>query len=309
MVLFIISSLFFIHSNLFSQETDIGVNKSSIDTIINRVTANSVGIFLKEISGDVETQIGNTSYRIETRYSGTGSNIKARQYIYDKFSSYGLTASYENYSASGTNVIGKKTGLRYPNQYYVVCCHFDDVPSYPGSTVAPGADDNGSGVAGVLESARILSEYDLDYTVLFIAFDEEEIDILGSEAYAKNASNRGDSILGVINLDMIAYDSNNDGKFEVISDSGSDAFATDYVSAVRSYTRLLIPIKSIVTTGESDQISFWKRQWKAFHIFEDDADRNPNMHTTDDKYGNCNVNYMKDIIKSVIAFIVLKAKE
>ncbi|MFI5205586.1 MAG: M28 family metallopeptidase [Candidatus Paceibacterales bacterium] len=144
----------------------------NIDSVINLVTTGSVGSLTKELTGYTETTIGGSPYTIDTRYANTPSNKKAAQYIYEKLNSYGVTASYDNYSANSTNVIGKKTGSVYPNQMYIICCHFDDVPAVTESKTAPGADDNGSGVVGILESARLLADYDLKYTVLFIAFDE-----------------------------------------------------------------------------------------------------------------------------------------
>jgi len=290
---------------LFS--TGISYGQTTIESVIDLVTIESVGSLTKEISGYVETTIGGSFYTLETRYSHTPSNKMASQYIYAKLNSYGVTASYDNYSGSGRNVIGKKTGSLYPNQMYIVCCHFDDMPPVSESTIAPGADDNGSGVVGILETARLLANYDLKYTVLFIAFDEEEIDIIGSNTYAQSAFERGDSILGVINLDMIAYDKNDDGKFEVLTNANSQTFADEYISTVHKYVAGLEPIKDVSETGESDHTAFWKKEWKAFHIFEDSKEQNPNMHSSEDNYGNCNMTYLQKIVKSVIAFLITKA--
>lgn len=283
------------------------IGAQNIDSVINLVTTESVGSLTKEITGYKETTIGGSPYSLETRYSYTPSNKKAAQYIYEKLNSYGVTASYDNYGNNATNVIGKKTGSLYPNQMYIVCCHFDDVPSVTESKNAPGADDNGSGVVGILETARLLANYDLKYTVLFIAFDEEEIDILGSNAYALNASNRKDSILGVINLDMIAYYKNNDGKFEVLTNANSQAFSEEYIAAVRSHIPGLKPVKDVSEKGSSDHISFWKNGWKAIHVFEDSEEQNPKMHSPEDNFDNCNMTYLQNIVKSVIAFVAVKA--
>ncbi|MBK6681102.1 MAG: M20/M25/M40 family metallo-hydrolase [Ignavibacteriales bacterium] len=120
-----------------------------------------------------------------------------------------LTTTLQSFSTTGKNVIGVKTGTQFPNQKYIICAHFDDMPS--GAT-APGADDNGSGTAAVMEAARILSQYTFPYTIVFALWDEEEQGLVGSAYYANQASIAGDSILGVVNMDMIAYDANNDNK-------------------------------------------------------------------------------------------------
>jgi Zn-dependent M28 family amino/carboxypeptidase len=113
------------------------------------------------------------------------------------------------FNATGKNAYAIKIGTKYPNQKFIICGHFDDMPS---GALAPGADDNASGTSAVLEAARILAPLQLEYTVIFIAFDEEERGLIGSHAYADSSFNRGDSILFVFNYDMIAWDGNNDYK-------------------------------------------------------------------------------------------------
>ncbi|HRE11119.1 MAG TPA: M28 family peptidase, partial [Ignavibacteria bacterium] len=109
----------------------------------------------------------------------------------------------------GQNVLATKIGSKYPNQYYIICGHYDNMPS---GSLAPGADDNASGTCAVMEAARLLAPFTFDYTLIFVAFDEEEQGLIGSHAYADSSYNRGDSIKGVLNFDMIAWDSNNDYK-------------------------------------------------------------------------------------------------
>ena len=294
-------------SFVFSQADNSPSYDQKVQSAINLITNETVTVLTKEITGETEVTIGGTSFTIETRYAYTNSNKKARQYIKEKLSSYGLETRYDNFSSTGANVIGKKTGTKYPNQYYIVCCHLDDMPPTSTSTIAPGADDNGSGMVGMLEAGRIMSSYSFDYTVMFIAFDEEEIDILGSGAYATDAYNRGDSILGVVNLDMIAYDKNNDGKFEILTNANTESFANDYIATVRLYATDLSPVKDVTEKGSSDHVPFNRKGYRAFHIFEDSKEENPNMHTKDDNFGNCNMTYLKNITRTVTAFLMQKA--
>lgn len=85
----------------------------------------------------------------------------------------------------------------------------------PAGTTAPGADDNASGSAAVIEAARIFSNYTFPFTIVYAIWDEEERGESGSRYYAQQAYNAGDSIVGVINLDMIAYDSDSDNVAEI----------------------------------------------------------------------------------------------
>ena len=70
-----------------------------------------------------------------------------------------------------------------------------------------------------------------DYSVYFVAFDEEEIGLFGSRAFVDTAFARGDTIMGVLNLDMISYDGNNDFKFKAIVNPQSVDLADDFITA------------------------------------------------------------------------------
>jgi aminopeptidase YwaD len=92
------------------------------------------------------------------------------------------------------NVIGVKRGVRQPGEIVVVGGHRDSVP------VSPGANDNGSGTAAVIEAARILASIRTDRTIHFIAFGAEELGLVGSAYYAQNPVG---TVLGMVNMDMV----------------------------------------------------------------------------------------------------------
>ncbi|HEY6104070.1 MAG TPA: M20/M25/M40 family metallo-hydrolase [bacterium] len=92
------------------------------------------------------------------------------------------------------NVIGVKRGVRQPNEIVVVGGHRDSVP------VSPGANDNGSGTAAVIETARILASIRTARTIHFIAFGAEELGLVGSTFYAQNPTG---TITGMVNMDMV----------------------------------------------------------------------------------------------------------
>ena len=86
----------------------------------------------------------------------------------------------------------------------MVIAHFDSISKQP-EISAPGADDNASGTAAVLEIARILKDVQLDSSIQFGIFSNEEQDGLGSKHFAKKARKQGLRIKGCINLDVIGY--------------------------------------------------------------------------------------------------------
>lgn len=92
------------------------------------------------------------------------------------------------------NVIGIKRGIRQPNEIMVVGGHRDSVP------VSPGANDNGSGTAAVIEAARLLASIRTARTIHFIAFGAEELGLVGSTHYVQNPAG---TIVGMVNMDMV----------------------------------------------------------------------------------------------------------
>ena len=165
-----------------------------VQSIINQTNLDSLIFFVEELSGEVQTIIGGTPYTIVSRNKNQPSNDKAADYIEQKLEYYGLDVYNQSFSSSGRNVYGILPGTEFPNQSWMICAHYDDMPS--GST-APGADDNASGTAAVLEAARVLSQESFPYTIIFALWDEEEQGLVGSDYYANQASANGDSILGV----------------------------------------------------------------------------------------------------------------
>lgn len=89
---------------------------------------------------------------------------------------------------SGQNILGRKAGLKEENTTYLIDAHYDGVAT------APAADDNGSGVAGILEAVRILSKYNFEHSLRFIGFDFEELGLVGSQRYVQNGIKPYDSI-------------------------------------------------------------------------------------------------------------------
>jgi len=143
---------------LFCTQSSLWPQSSTIQTIINNTNIDSLIYFVEELSGEVSTIIGGSPYTIVSRHKNNASNNKAADYIKQKLQGYGLPTYDQNFSSTGRNVYGVQLGTVYPNKKYIICAHYDDMPS--GAT-APGADDNASGTAGVIEAARIFSQYKL----------------------------------------------------------------------------------------------------------------------------------------------------
>lgn len=289
--------VFLISSPLFAQVS----YNTFVASIMNQVNADSVYKYDRQLSGDTSCIIGGTPYTIVSRHYNSASNPKAAQYIYEKFQSFGLTTWYQNITSTNINVLAKKIGTKYPNQYVIICGHYDDMPS--GST-APGADDNASGTVCVLEAARLLKNVNLPYTIVFAAWDEEERGLYGSKAYADTAYRLGDSIIAVLNFDMISYDGNNDGALDVNTNSASTPLANEYAQIVSLYQPTLVPQVTTSLSGGSDHQSFQDKGYSAILAIEDNSDFTPYYHTPNDLFSSLNKPYFVKMVKAGIAALV-----
>lgn len=274
--------------------------ESVIQTIINETNLDSLIYFVKELSGEVPTNIGGAQYTIISRHKNQPGNDKAAEYIKQKLQGYGLTVYDQWFSTTGRNVYAVQPGTVYPNKKYIICAHYD---SYTLSqTIAPGADDNASGTAAVIESARILSKYLADYTIIYALWDEEEQGLVGARYYAQQAFNTGDSIMGVVNLDMIAWDSNNNNVAEIHTRStGTSIFLKDKMVEINNLysTGLTFAIKNPGSTY-SDHAAFWERGYGAILLIEDNNDFNAYYHSTNDKVQYFNQPYYLKMSKAAI---------
>lgn len=121
----------------------------------------------------------------------------------------GLEVRFHFYQVGGKtwkNVVARCPGTKNPETVYLFCAHFDSHQAGLGASgSAPGADDNGSGVAVLLEGARILAKDPGHNTIDWVFFSNEEQDHLGSKAYVQDLKAKGLSITGVINVDTIGY--------------------------------------------------------------------------------------------------------
>ena len=232
----------------------------------------------------------------------------AADYIFSKFADYGLDVEYDPFIHEVKeqnhyrmrNVVatlpGKGPGS---NRIYIVCSHYDSIAGLQARWIwdwkilpAPGADDNASGTAAVLEAARILSGYDFSSTIKFIAFSGEELGMFGSKHYAGDAAALGDRIAGVINLDMIAYDPD-ELDIDIVANETSQWLANAIYHARELYNIDLI-VNRIVDPElvYSDHSSFWKSGYSAVLMSEGSDPRSdefsPVNHTADDTMGKLN---------------------
>jgi len=240
----------------------------------------------------------------QTRFASTSNCELAGDYIYDFFIQSGIEAEYDSFSFassySSNNIVGTLEGQVNPSQIVVICAHYDSISDQP-QTLAPGADDNASGTAAVMEAARIFANQFFDFTVKFICFSAEEWGLYGSEHYAFEARQRGEDIIAVINLDMIAYTDSIPEDLDIISNPASEWLADRIISSSIAYTTL--DISKIVNPAFvwSDHSPFWDRGYSAILGIEDIIISNPYYHSTNDTIDTLNLDFATEVVKASLA--------
>ena len=171
--------------------------------------------FIEKVISDVSpSAMKNTISDLvsfKTRYPYE-KQLEVADYLHERLKKY-LTMTdfhkYEYWGVDWKNVVGTIPGKGHSEEIVIVCAHLDSKSSKR-LVYAPGADDNGSGCAAVLELARILSNHSFEKTIKFIIFSREETGQNGSKAYLKEIDRNKEKIVAALNLDMIAYGSDNE---------------------------------------------------------------------------------------------------
>lgn len=198
----------------------------------------------------------------------------ARQNIFDHFESLGLETSLFGFSYGGEtyyDVVGVHQGYLHPEQIYIIGAHYD-------SANTPGADDNASGTACVMETARVLASHRFESTIIFIAFDREEQGLIGSNAYA--TAHSGDDIRGMISADMIAFNPGGVNRAAVYGRPASDPCKQALADCLTQFGGIQPVMYG--TMDRSDQASFERQGFQAALVIENEWGSNPNYHRSTD---------------------------
>ncbi len=250
----------------------------------------------------VTTLAGDIGERNTLRYPALQ---RAEGYIADRFEKLGFQVREQPYLADGkrvANIVAELKGTRRPGEIVVIGAHYDSTAG------SPGADDNASGVAALLELARLLRDAKPARTVRFAAFTNEELPFfqtgrMGSGVYAAEAGKRGENIVGMLSLESIGYYSDapggqrypfpfglfypDTGNFiGFVSNFSSSSLLRHTIGIFRKTTRFpsegVSAPESIAGIGWSDHWSFWREGYQALMITDTALFRNPHYHEPTD---------------------------
>ena len=224
------------------------------------------------------------------RQYNTSQAYEAGQWIYDQFDNLGLDVEQFEFkygvNESSPNIIATQWGTKYPNKYIVCGSHYDSERSGHGGQEAPGADDNATGVATVLETARILSEYTFECSIIYCAFSAEEIGLVGSEAYASFCAEMGYEIVAYFNNDMNGYlHPGNEIHVDLIYPDNVETLGNYYMNVANVYFPEMEVRHIEFTKGDSDHTSFNNNGFMGIYPFEDKDNSSPYIHTLEDVIG------------------------
>ncbi|MEE9524853.1 MAG: M28 family peptidase [Thermodesulfovibrionales bacterium] len=255
---------------------------------------------LKRIVRFISNEIGTRSfYQIDEL-------DKTAKFIELEFDRCGYEVFEQRFQFEGNeyrNIVVEVKGKKYPNKVLVIGAHYDTVAG------TPGADDNASGIAGLIELARLFRKKTLDKTVRFVAFTLEEppffrSDDMGSYRYAKDLRKKGEDVEVMVSLEMIGYFSDkpksqyfpatffkwfypDTGNFiMLVGNRDSKDVLGRIKDAFKKGTGL--PVESMssysIVPGVdfSDHWSFYQFDYKAIMVTDTAFYRNPNYHRLGD---------------------------
>src|SRR3990172_3282082 len=157
--------------------------------------------YLRQVVTRLDGDIGSRTYRDLDRLEKTAN------FVSEQFASFGYRVTRQPFVFAGNtyhNIIAECTGSSSPEMLLIVGAHYDSV------STTPGADDNASGVAGLLGLARVLANAPMEKTVRFVAFALEEWPVyrnsnMASYHYAQSLKDMNERVEGMICLEMIGY--------------------------------------------------------------------------------------------------------
>ncbi len=256
----------------------------------------------------------------ERNFSHHQNLERSADYIKQELKKYNYSIEEQIYYLEGKpyrNIIATKRGTSLSEKIFIICAHYDSVIG------SPGADDNASGVAGLLELARLLSQDNFNKTLKFIAFTNEEPPFfmskdMGSFRYAKAVKKRRDNILGGICLESIGYYSDKKGSqlhpfplslfypdkgnfIGLISNISSRLLLKRITREFKAVSRfpleyLFAPNFFVPAISFSDHWSFWRFGYPAVMLTDTAFYRNPFYHTPADTYEKLNYPAMAEVV-------------
>ena len=245
-------------------------------------------------------------------------------YIEGEFKTFGLRVESDTFTYWGRsyrNVIARAGDARN-GPLIILGAHFDSVEG------SPGADDNASGVAVLLEAARILSGLRLRSQLLFCAFNLEELNMIGSTHFAKRLKAAGAKVRAMVSLEMVGFTDSKPGGQQyptglrwfypergdfigVVGNWRSSSLLRQFSHSMRQVRGL--PVETLTVLGNgflvpqvrlSDHSPFWDLGYPALLITDTAFFRNPHYHVPSDTLDTLDLEFMAKVCQGVVTAVL-----
>ena len=201
------------------------------------------------------------------------------------------TEAFPLNTVGGRNVILTLDGFRADGPVFVVGAHYDAIAHEPGATQAPGAEDNASGTAAVIEMARAIARYPTDATFVFVAFSGEEQGLVGSTYHVQQLAGTAlaQRIRDVFIMDMIGYsgDAELDCMLETKDTPDNQALLAHLANMASVYAPGLV-LSTTTNYFGSDHVPFLDAGYSGLLTIENDYAAYPYYHSISDTVANQN---------------------
>ncbi len=254
-----------------------------------------------------------SSDSMEGRMSGTKGSLMAQDYIINRFKEIGLKSfgsdfkqqfKFENKEVTvekAINIVGYLPGKS--EKVIVITAHYDHIGAYKGK-IFNGADDNASGVGGLMAAATYFKKNPPRHTIIFAALDGEELGLQGAKAFLENPPVALEQIVLNVNMDMLGINA----KGELYASGAShNPSLIPYLQKVpsRAHAKLLLghdlPEQGQNDwTNQSDHYEFHKLHIPYVYFGVED---HPHYHKPSDTYYNINPEFYTDAVALVIKFL------
>jgi aminopeptidase YwaD len=278
-----------------------------------------IGVDPQRLRRTLEVIVGERS-----PFSSQRHLAAVESFIERELGSYGLNVESDYFSYRGKNfrnIVGRQSAQR-GGSLIILGAHFDSVQG------TPGADDNASGMAVLLEAARLLSRTRLRTEVLFCAFNLEELNMVGSSYFARKLKSARVKVDAMISLEMLGYTDSKPGSQKY--PFGLKAFYPDRadfigvignwssVSLLRRFARQMrqvqgLPVETLSVPGNggiipavrlSDHSPFWDAGYPALMVTDTSFFRNPHYHGSTDTLETLNLDFMAKVCEGVIRAVL-----
>jgi aminopeptidase YwaD len=272
---------------------------------------------LKNIEKHLQTLIGERNPFTEPDHLE-----KTRLYITKQFESYNLSVNQEAVDFENSrsfNIIGKPVAVQSTQKPFVLAAHYDTKPG------TPGADDNASAVAALLEIARCLTDHPFHTPIIFTAFTLEEYGFIGSRHFIENAATKNETFSGMISLEMLGYKNNapqsqtyppyvdtekypDSGDFIAVVGNEPSAQLTQSLAEGMKENVPSLKVETLVVpgTGEnfsevrlSDHAPFWDAGIPAVMVTDTAFFRNPHYHQPSDTLETLDIEFIRENAEAV----------